>query len=108
GAAIGLVHSLFVLAAALPVLPALHPRMASEQSGPTPTRQLEPPGFLALNYGYRTPLSVVLAHLLYGAILGLFCRLAVAEPEAEHALTLKWRQVSVLATDSGPRSVLPA
>jgi hypothetical protein len=55
-------------------LPALHPRMANEQRGPTPTRQLEPPGFLALNYGYRTPLSVVLAHVLYGAVLGLFCR----------------------------------
>jgi hypothetical protein len=74
GAAIGLVHALFVLLAALPALPSLHPRMASEQFGPTPTRQLEPPGFLALNYGYRTPLSVVLAHLLYGAVLGLFCR----------------------------------
>jgi hypothetical protein len=63
-----------VLTAALPTLPGLHPRMASEQRGPTPTRQLEPPGFLALNYGRRTPLSVVLAHLLYGGILGAFYR----------------------------------
>jgi len=30
---------------------------------------------LALNYGYRTPLSVVLAHMAYGAILGAFYRL---------------------------------
>ncbi len=74
GAAIGLVHGLFVLVAALPLLPGLHPRMASEQQGPTPTRQLEPPGFLARNYGRRTPLSVLLAHLLYGAILGAFYR----------------------------------
>lgn len=72
GAAIGLVHALFVLLAAMPLLPALHPRMAGEQRGPTPTRQLEPPGLMALNYGYRTPLSVVLAHLVYGAVLGLF------------------------------------
>jgi uncharacterized membrane protein YagU involved in acid resistance len=79
GAAIGLVHALFVLLAAMPALPALHPRMASEQRGPTPTRQLEPPGLLALNYGYRTPVSVVLAHLLYGAVLGLFCRVAATE-----------------------------
>jgi hypothetical protein len=70
GTAIGLVHALFVLLVGLPLLPALHPRMASEQQGPTPTRQLEPPGFLALNYGRRTPLSLVLAHLLYGGILG--------------------------------------
>jgi uncharacterized membrane protein YagU involved in acid resistance len=74
GALIGLVHALFVLSAALPALPGLHPRMASEQRGPTPTRQLEPPGFLALNYGRRTPFSVALAHLVYGGILGAFYR----------------------------------
>ena len=75
GAGIGLVHGLFVLVTVMPLLPGLHPRMASEQRGPTPTRQLEPPGFMALNYGRRTPLSVLLAHLVYGAILGLFYRL---------------------------------
>jgi uncharacterized membrane protein YagU involved in acid resistance len=73
GAAIGAVHGGFVLAA-LPMMPAMHPRMASEQRGPTPTRQLEPPGFLGLNYGYRTPLSVFVAHLLYGGIIGAFYR----------------------------------
>jgi hypothetical protein len=72
GAGIGLVHGLFVLVTVLPLLPGLHPRMASEQRGPTPTRQLEPPGFLALHYGRRTPLSVLLAHLVYGAVLGAF------------------------------------
>jgi uncharacterized membrane protein YagU involved in acid resistance len=75
GAGIGLVHGLFVLLVVMPLLPGLHPRMASEQRGPTPTRQLEPPGFLALNYGRRTPLSVLLAHLVYGAILGASYRL---------------------------------
>ena len=75
GALIGLVHALFVLTAAIPVLPSIHPRMAGEQQGPTPARQLEPPGFLALHYGRRTPVSVVLAHVFYGAILGAFYRL---------------------------------
>ena len=75
GAAIGLVHALYVLVVAMPALSAMHPRMANEQQGPTPTRQLEPPGFLALNYGRRTPISVILAHLVYGAILGAFYRL---------------------------------
>ena len=42
---------------------------------PTPTRQLEPPGFMALNYGRRTPITVILAHLVYGGILGAFYRL---------------------------------
>ena len=74
GTAIGLIHALFVLLVGMPLLPTLHPRMASEQQGPTPTRQLEPPGFLALNYGRRTPLSVILAHLVYGGILGGFYR----------------------------------
>ena len=70
GAAIGAAHAAFVLTAGMRLLPALHPRMASEQQGPTVMRQLEPPGFLALNYGYQTPVSVVIAHLIYGIILG--------------------------------------
>ena len=74
GMAIGLVHAMFVLLAGMPALPSLHPRMASEERGPTPTRQLQPPGFLALNYGRRTPVSVVVAHLAYGAMLGLLYR----------------------------------
>ena len=72
GLAIGLVHAAFVLTAGMRLLPGLHPRMASEQQGPTVMRQLEPPGFLALNYGHQTPVSVLIAHLAYGAILGLF------------------------------------
>ena len=72
GAALGLLQALFVLTVLMPLLPAMHQRMASEDKGPTVTRQLEPPGFLALNYGYQTPVSVVLAHLIYGAILGAF------------------------------------
>ena len=46
--------------------------MASEQRGPTPTRLLEPPGFLALHYGRRTPVIVLAGHAVYGAILGGF------------------------------------
>jgi hypothetical protein len=76
GAGIGLVHGLFALVAVLPLLPGLHPRMASEQRGPTPTRLLEPPGFLALHYGHRTPITVLVAHMIYGAILGGFYGLA--------------------------------
>jgi len=74
GAAIGAVHAAFVLVAGMPALPGLHPRMASEARGPTVVRQLEPAGFLALNYGRRTPISVLLAHLAFGAILGGFYR----------------------------------
>ena len=72
GVAVGIGQALFVLTVGMVVLPGMHPRMASEEKGPTVTRQLEPPGFLALNYGYQTPLSVLIAHAIYGAILGLF------------------------------------
>jgi hypothetical protein len=72
GAFIGFVHAFFVLTVGLPLLPAFHPRMANEQYGPTVVRQLEPPGFLALHYGSRTPISIIVAHLVYGAILGAF------------------------------------
>jgi hypothetical protein len=72
GAAIGFVHATFVLTAGMRLLPGVHPRMATAQQGPTVMRQLEPPGFLALNYGYQTPLSVLIAHLAYGIILGSF------------------------------------
>jgi hypothetical protein len=76
GAGIGLVHAFAVLIALVPVLPGFHPRMASEQRGPEPTRMLEPPGYLALNYGRRTPLLAVVAHLAYGAIIGGFYQLS--------------------------------
>ena len=72
GAITGMIHALFVLAVVMPVLPAMHPRMATEQYGPTVVRQLEPPGFFALHYGIRTPVSVLVAHAVYGAILGSF------------------------------------
>jgi uncharacterized membrane protein YagU involved in acid resistance len=74
GALTGLVHASFVLTAGMWLIPGLHPRMASEQQGPTLMRQLEPPGFLALNYGFQTPLSVAISHIIFGIILGAFYR----------------------------------
>jgi hypothetical protein len=72
GAALGLVHAFFMLSVGMLLMPSIHPRMASEISGPNPTRQLEPPGFMARNYGTRTPLANIVAHIIYGAILGHF------------------------------------
>jgi uncharacterized membrane protein YagU involved in acid resistance len=70
GALLGLAHGLLVLTVGMSLMPTIHPRMATEQHGPSANRYFEPPGFLALNYGYQTPLSVMLAHAVYGAILG--------------------------------------
>jgi len=75
GAIIGIVHALFVLMAMMAVLPSIHPRMASEQHGPTAQRLLEPPGFMAMHYGVRTPIAIVVSHAVFGAILGIFYHL---------------------------------
>jgi hypothetical protein len=70
GAIVGILHGLFLLVCGLPLLPYIHPRMASEYDGVAATRQLEPPGFLGLNYGHRTPLTTLLGQAVYGAVLG--------------------------------------
>ena len=72
GALVGLVHGAFVLVVVLPALPGMHPRMASEIRGPTVVEQIEPPGFLGRNYGIQTPITSLAAHLLFGAVLGVF------------------------------------
>lgn len=71
GAIIGLVHAGFLLVT-MPVFPGIHPRMANEYFGPTVVRQLEPPGFLGLNYGVQTPVTILFSHIVFGIILGAF------------------------------------
>ena len=70
GAILGILHGIFLLVCALPLLAHVHPRMASEHDGPRHKFMLEPPGFLGLNYGYRTPFTTLLAQAVYGATLG--------------------------------------
>jgi hypothetical protein len=72
GALFGLAHAVVALIVLVPLLPGVHPRMASERAGPNSTAVLEPPGAFALNYGAATPLVAVGAHVVYGAVLGLF------------------------------------
>ena len=71
GGLLGLLHVGVALMVLLPLLPGVHPRMASHRAGPSSTAALEPPGLLALNYGVQTPAVAVLAHVLYGIVLGL-------------------------------------
>jgi hypothetical protein len=75
GTLAGIVHGIFLLVGVLPLLPYVHPRMASEYNGVSSLRRLEPPGFMAMNYGYRTPLTTVIAQTVYGATLGGFVQL---------------------------------
>jgi len=51
----------------LPLLPGVHPRMASHRAGPASTAVLEPPGLFALNYGIQTPAVAVVARIVYRA-----------------------------------------
>ncbi len=76
GAAIGLVHGLFVAIVGLQALPAVHPRIARPNAGPTTERRIEPPGFLGRNYGWSTAVVVLAAHVVFGAVLGLGATLA--------------------------------
>jgi hypothetical protein len=72
GGLFGAIHGLAALTLIVPLLPGIHPRMASERSGPSMRAVLEPPGWLALNYGGATPIVALVAHVTYGTILGAF------------------------------------
>lgn len=70
GGLFGALHGAVLLVVVLPVLPFIHPRMASEHDGPADRPRLQPPGFLGLHYGYRTPLTTLVGHIAYGAVVG--------------------------------------
>ncbi|MEH0932747.1 hypothetical protein [Micromonospora sp. CPCC 205558] len=71
GALFGIVHVGIALTVILPLLPGVHPRMASQRAGPASTAVLEPPGLFAVNYGMQTPVVTAVVHVVYGACLGL-------------------------------------
>jgi hypothetical protein len=73
GAGLGVVHSAFAGGALVNVLlPTVHPRMGTPWSDAEETPLLEPPGFMLVNYGRRTVLATLIAHIAYGAIVGGF------------------------------------
>jgi hypothetical protein len=77
GAVFGLVHALFAGSALVNLLlPLVHPRMGGDSTAAPEVALLEPPGFMMLNYGLRTPLATVVAHVAYGTIVGGFVSLA--------------------------------
>jgi hypothetical protein len=72
GALFGVGHGVVALAVLVPLLPGIHPRMATERAGPSTHAVLEPPGVLALHYGAQTPAVALAAHVVFGAVLGVF------------------------------------
>lgn len=77
GAVFGALHALFAATALVSILlPLVHPRMGTSLTAAGSVALLEPPGFLMLNYGARTPLVTLVAHIAYGAIVGGFISLS--------------------------------
>jgi hypothetical protein len=77
GAALGFAHGAFAGTALVNVLlPIMHPRMGETMTASDAVAFLEPPGFLMMNYGRRTPVVVLVAHIVYGSIVGGFISLS--------------------------------
>lgn len=77
GAAFGLIHGLFAGSALVNILlPIVHPRMGTSMSSLESTALIESPGFMMMNYGRRTPLVSLAAHIVFGAIVGAFASAA--------------------------------
>lgn len=71
GALLGVAHVLVAGTVLVPLLPGVHPRMASERAGPADGPMLAPPGLMALNYGRASPVVAMVAHVGFGVLLGL-------------------------------------
>jgi len=56
------------------LLPVVHPRIGTPETAANEIALIEPPGFLMLNYGRNTFLITLVAHIAYGAIVGLTIR----------------------------------
>ena len=75
GAVLGALQAVFngtVLVNVL--LPVVHPRIGTPDSAANEIALIEPPGFLMLNYGRRSFLVVLGAHIVYGAVVGWVVR----------------------------------
>jgi hypothetical protein len=71
GGLLGLLHAAVALTVLVPLLPGVHPRMASARAGPSSGAVLEPPGLFGVNYGIQTPAVTVVAHVAFGCALGI-------------------------------------
>lgn len=76
GAILGTLHGGLLLLIFLPVMTELHPRMATERTGLTEIKQIEPPGPIGLHYGIHTPLVTMIGQIIYGLILGIGYRVS--------------------------------
>jgi hypothetical protein len=76
GALLGALHAIFTSTVLVNVLlPIVHPRIATSETAANEIALIEPPGFLMLNYGRSTFVVTLVAHVVYGAIVGLVVRI---------------------------------
>jgi hypothetical protein len=76
GALLGALHAIFTATVLVSVLlPVVHPRMATSDTAANDITLIEPPGFLMLNYGRSTVLVTLVAHIAYGALVGLIVKI---------------------------------
>jgi hypothetical protein len=68
---IGIVHGVFLISVFLALLPEIHPRLTNSYDGPDLEPHVEPPGPFGLNYGWWTPVALVLAQIAYGLVFGI-------------------------------------
>jgi uncharacterized membrane protein YagU involved in acid resistance len=77
GVAIGAAHGFIVGAMAMPMMPALHPRMtASAADAPAfevvdGNVELSEPGFFGVSWGSMTPIGIIMGHAVFGLIAAL-------------------------------------
>lgn len=79
GVVVGLVHGVVVGAVAMPMMPAMHPRMgavpapASTGTGTHDTSEvlLTAPGFFGTRWGAMTPAGLLIGHAVYGLVFAL-------------------------------------
>ena len=77
GTMFGLGQALFAGTVLINVLlPLVHPRMGNPQSDSSTVALLEPPGFMARNYGLQTTTVSLVAHMFYGTIIAVFLTMA--------------------------------
>lgn len=74
GGLFGALHGIAAITLIIPLLPGIHPRMASDRAGPDHDVVLEPPGLFGLNYGRSTAVVTLGAHVVYGSLLGVLLR----------------------------------
>jgi hypothetical protein len=71
GALCGALHAIVIATSLVNVLlPIVHPRIGTPETGANEIALVEAPGFLMLNYGRSTFVVTLIGHMAYGAIVG--------------------------------------